>query len=166
MEELPRIPRILDSAYLEAPFVACAACGASLAVGGRVWNVQKAFRAGEVVFELAICLACMEETTRGFSEESLARMQAHFAAHFRPTTDLTICHLCRQPPTDGTDYEIGAVCVGDRLMRPPIVVCAACSSSVQEQLSEKTRGAWGEFLDRTLPGVPGELQPDRLPLTF
>jgi hypothetical protein len=166
MEELPPIPGLLDSAYLEGPFRTCSSCGSEVREGETPWHIQKTWRGAEVVFELALCTACMEETTRGFSEESMERMQEHFRTHYRPSEDLEVCHLCGTPRTPDTDFEIGAVCLSDRLVRPPVVVCSKCSEEAQENLSDQTRRGWSDFLDRTLPGVPRSMEPDRLPVIF
>ncbi len=47
-----------------------------------------------------------------------------------------------------------------------VAVCGECTAASQENLSKKTRDAWGDFVDRNLPGVPESLSPDMVPITF
>jgi hypothetical protein len=36
-------------------------------------------------------------------------------------------------------------------------VCNACEEAIQELMSQKTKGAHEDFLNRTFPGVPADL---------
>ena len=87
---------------------------------------------------------------------------------YRPSLDLGGCHFCqkRLDTGDPAEYEAGAFCRGDRLLRPVVVICATCSEKSQESLSDQTRKAWGDFVDENLPGVPFDLEPDTIPMTF
>lgn len=166
MDDAPPIPDCLDSAFREGPFERCAACDADLRAGGDLYHVQKTWRRGEVVFELALCRNCAEGTARDFSAESIERIRRWYLEHYRPSTDLAACHFCREPRNEEAGYEMAAACAGARLARPVVVMCAKCAESSQENLSAKTRRAWGDFMDRTLPGVPSEMEPERFPITF
>ncbi len=55
---------------------------------------------------------------------------------------------------------------GTFLLRPIVVICTPCSEQSQENLSEQTRKAWGDFVDQNLPGVPHSLEPDSIPVMF
>ena len=162
----PPIPPILYSVYEEGPFASCIACGRDLADRFTLYQVQKTWRQGEVVLEIAVCLPCLAEQVKEFSRESLAKMESFFTRAYRPTDSLDSCHFCRCAVTAEGEYEIAALCGGIYLARPPVTMCGACGARVQEGLSRKTRDSWGEFMDRNLPGVPGVMTPDHLPMTL
>jgi hypothetical protein len=165
-EGMPRVPPVLHSVFNEGPFRKCDACGVDLAEGADAYQLQKTWKQDEVVFEIALCVPCLMKTMRDFSEESMERIRRFHLERFRPTPDLDRCHFCRKAVGPENEYEVGAICSGEFLARPPVVMCGDCSSKLQENLSNKTRDAWGEFLDQNVPGVPLELEPDRLPLAF
>jgi hypothetical protein len=160
------IPEVLHSAYLEAPFRECVSCGTDLSDPDCIYQIQKTWKGGEVVLELAICGACAANLLRDFSEESLERMQRFFGERFRGEEAEDACNFCGAEIGEDTEYEIGAACRGSNMLRPPIRVCGECVASSQENLSRKTREAWGEFLDLNLPGVPQSMEPDTVPFTF
>lgn len=166
--ELPPVPALLHSAFEDGPFKACVACGADLTTPEAIYQVQKTWKSGEVTFELAICAECAGQAAKDFSEESFARIQQFLAERYHPSLDLGHCHICRRR-VDGeepTEYEVGGYCRGASLLRPVVVICGKCSEQAQENLSEQTRKAWGDFVDRNLPGVPSSLEPDSIPVLF
>ena len=166
MDESEPVPEILHSAFEEGPFTACVSCGADLRDESRFYQIQKAWKGGEVVFELAVCLECAADTMREFSVESMERMHRFFSERFRPTADLESCHFCGRERGPEQEFEIGAACRGGNLLRPMVAVCGECTAASQENLSKKTRDAWGDFVDRNLPGVPDSLSPYMVPITF
>ena len=151
------IPGILYSAYLEGPFTKCSACDGDLPVPDKLYQIQKTWRRGEVVFEIAICLECAARLMSEFSRESLMKMQNFFRENFREAAGIDECRFCGIRRGPDTEYEIGAACRGSFLLRPPVLVCADCVASSQENLSKKTRDAWGDFIENNLPGVPAGL---------
>jgi hypothetical protein len=165
---LPPVPELLYSAFHEGPFKTCVACGSDLSGPEAMYQIQKTWKNGEVTFELAICVRCAANCAKEFSKESFERIQEFLASHYKPSMDLSHCHLCdrRLGGSEPAEYEAGAFCRGGRLLRPVVVICTTCSEKSQENLSEKTRKAWGDFVDRNLPGVPFSLEPDKVPLTF
>ncbi len=166
--ELPPIPKLLHSAFCEGPFKACVSCGADLTGPQALYQLQKTWKNGEVVFELAVCAQCASQAAKDFSRESFERIQEFLEERYRPAFDLDHCHFCRRR-LDGeepAEYEAGAFCRGAFLLRPVVVICTKCSEQSQENLSEQTRKAWGDFVDRNLPGVPYSLEPDSIPAIF
>jgi hypothetical protein len=166
MDEPSPIPEILHATWPEGPFRTCVACGGDLAEEDRLYQIQKVWRHGEVVLEMAICAECAVRTAREFSEESLRRLGEYFEERYRPGLGLDRCHFCGGERTPDSEFEIGAACRGPFLLRPPVVVCSACNEAAQEHLSEKTRDAWGRFVDTNLPGVPESMEPDPVPFGF
>ncbi len=165
-EDTPPVPEVLHSAFHEGPFPRCLVCGADLTDPGTFYQIQKTWRRGEVVFEMAICAECAVDQVREFSRESLEKMQAFFRERYRGDGGLEQCHFCGRGLSPDGEYEIGAFCRGAFLARPPVVVCAECAAAAQEDLSRKTRDAWGRFIEENLPGVPKEMEPDSVPFTF
>jgi hypothetical protein len=160
------VPPLLHSAFSEAPFRSCSVCGEDLLASSVPYQVQKVWRHGQVVFEMAVCARCGARLLREFSQESMARMQDFVTQRYRPNLPIAVCHFCGAIiPADG-EYEIGAACSGSLLLKPVIVVCAACNSGLQEKLSRKTREAWGDFVERNFPGVPSEMEPQNTPLVL
>ena len=165
VERNPRsIPVLLHSAYLDGPFRSCSVCGEDLCLGRVPYQVQKVWRHGEVVFELAICARCAGMLLKEFSRESIARMQTFQQEHYRPVESVEVCHFCAKVLTRDAEYEMGAACAGSILLRPVVVVCGECNARVQENLSRKTREAWGDFVAQNFPGVPDALEPETTPL--
>jgi hypothetical protein len=166
--ELPPVPPLLFSAFEEGPFKACVVCGADLTAPQTTYQIQKTWKRGEVTFELAVCAACAGMAAKDFSKESLERISQFLADRYRPSLDLGHCHTCRQRLDGGepAEFEVGGYCRGARLLRPVVIVCATCSEAAQENLSAQTRKAWGDFVDRNLPGVPQSLEPDSVPMIF
>lgn len=164
MDERPLIPESLYSAFAEGPFTTCSACGADVSSPGAFHQIQKTWRNREVVFELALCANCARNVARSFSRESAERIQKFFSEHYRPSHDTETCHFCRRILGPDEDREMAGVVEGSHLMNPVVVMCMDCAEETREQLSEQTKGSWGDFLDRTLPGVPREMEPDTFPI--
>ena len=160
------VPQILDSAYLEGPFAECVSCGSDLADPDVIYQIHKTWKSGEVVFEFALCANCAMDTMQDFSEESMERMEAYYGDHFRPRQGLSTCDFCGKEKAPDSEFTLGAGCRGGYLLRPVIVICGECTAASQDNLSRKTRDAWGEFIDRTIPGVPHALEPENVPFTF
>ena len=70
------------------------------------------------------------------------------------------CHFCRRSIGPDDEYEVGGIATRSFLARPPIVMCGDCAGAIQEQLSKLTRDGWSDFMDRVVPGVPGEMVPE------
>jgi len=165
-QPLPPIPESLFSAYHEGRFVACDACSCDLATETEVYQVQKTWRHGEVVFEIALCLSCMMEAMSRLSRESMENLRLFHLEHFRPSDDLESCHFCRKAFGPDGEYELSGVCSGLFLARPAAAMCGECAAAVQERLSRQTREGWGEFIEKNVPGVPAGMVPDGVPAGF
>jgi hypothetical protein len=166
--ELPPVPEELHSAYEEGPFRKCVACDADLTGPEAIYQIQKTWKNDDVIFELAVCAECANKAAQDFSQESFERIQEFLLTRYQPSFDFGECHFCRQR-LDGdepAEYEMGGYCRGGRLLRPVVVICTKCSEKSQENLSEQTRKAWGDFVDRNVPGVPFSLEPDSIPVIF
>jgi hypothetical protein len=164
-EPIP-VPESMHSVYLEGPFTQCVSCGADLMEEANPYQIQKVWRTGEVVFELALCLGCAEQTMREFSRESIERMQAFFRERYRPVEGNDHCHFCGAAREPESEFAMLASCHAGLLLRPMTVICGKCNADSQEGLSRKTRDAMEDFIGKNLPGVPFELEPDKVPFGF
>ena len=165
------IPKRLHSAYHEGPFERCLLCDGMLSEGEE-YEIQKSYRGSEVVVEFAICSRCGNKTCEDFSAESIGVLEAfsfrvfsNLAEAQRSSGELPDgCHGC-QAPRDATPgiTEVG-VCRANQLIFPPIRLCSACEDGLQEQLSQKTRDIFDDFLRDNFPGIPAEfdLSPIRI----
>ena len=77
------IPEELYSFYEERPFKICTRCGEGLEDFESGYRVSKVFRAGEVLFEYALCVPCLQRMLEEASEESRARLTEFHMRRFR-----------------------------------------------------------------------------------
>ena len=162
----PPIPKALFSAFHDGRFVTCDACNCDLATETDVYQVQKTWKNGEVVFEIALCLSCLMEAMSCLSKESMESLRLFHLEHYRPVEDLESCHFCRKEFGPDGEYEVSGVCAGLFLARPPAAMCGECAATVQERLSRPTREGWSDFIDKNVPGVPESMVPDGIPVGF
>lgn len=144
------------------------ACGTDLTSPTAIYQVQKTWKHDQVIFELAVCARCASQAAKDFSQESFERIQQFLVTRYRPSFDLGHCHFCRKrlDGSEPAEYEVGGYCRGGGLLRPVVVICTSCSEQSQENLSEQTRKAWGDFVEDNIPGVPFSLEPDSIPVMF
>lgn len=75
MSERDPIPREFYSEYTELPFSTCIDCDCSLLDEETVYSVIKHIVGKEVVFEMAICMACAARMREEYSEETSENIQ-------------------------------------------------------------------------------------------
>ncbi len=167
------IPPELWSDYLEAPFGTCSVCGVPLE--RTVYEIQKAFtkrqrtpsdRKGgekprgpswETVIEMACCLDCGRSLAVEYSQQSMEAIRKFLAERLRLDRPPELCNLCGEPFAAAPSYSCWALGRGTSLLFPVIHVCAFCEEKLESLLSEKTRRAHEEFVNKTFPGVPADL---------
>jgi len=147
------IPRDFHSEYEDRPFHTCSRCGELLEVFDN-YQINKAFRNGECVFEYVFCGPCRDALLDEFSEESKLNMMRHQEQHLRETHGIQECAFCgqSQAETPMRDYVITALCKQTSLL-DSLMICERCQMSMHELLSEKTRDVRRRFFEE-LPGVP------------
>ena len=150
------IPRELWSEYSGTPFQECTACGRDLGSSG-VYQIMKVSNGRETVFEMALCLSCGQGLGAELSEESMNALNAFITANLDLSRGEDRCSLCGTALCEGLAVSAAGVCCQGMLIMPVIRVCQGCEEREQELLSERTKRAFGEFLDRTVPGVPAGL---------
>src|SRR5204862_4650592 len=87
------IPREFHSEYEDRPFRACSQCGEPLAAF-RHYQINKAWRNGECVFEYVFCEVCRDRMLEEFSEESKANLLRHQEQHLRDVHGTGECAFC------------------------------------------------------------------------
>lgn len=147
------IPREFHSEYEDRPFRSCSHCGELLA-NFRHYQINKAWRNGECVFEYAFCEDCRDRMIEEFSEESKTRMMQHQENHMREVHGTGECANCgtTQAQSPMRDYVITALCSGESML-DSLMICENCQMEIHEMLSEKTRNVRRRFFE-DLPGVP------------
>lgn len=149
----PSIPREFHSEYEDRPFQNCSRCGESLSVFDN-YQINKAYRNGECVFEYAFCAPCRDAMLDEFSEESKKNLMDHQQHYLREMHGIGECAFCgkSQAETPMKDFVITALCRSDRML-DSLMICEACQLGMHELLSEKTRDVRRRFFEE-LPGVP------------
>ena len=148
------IPREFHSEYEGRPFKTCSSCGEALDSFSH-YQINKAYRNGECVFEHVFCEACRDRIYQQFSEESRRRLIEHQEQHMRPTAGSTTdCAFCGKSRDESPmkDFVITALCQEDRLM-DSLMICEPCQFKTHELLSPETRDVRRRFFE-DLPGVP------------
>ena len=144
----------LWSDYLRGPFAACTVCGRELE--GGIYEIQKVTNKHDTLLEMSVCLSCSQSLAAEFSAESAERIRNFLTENLRMTSSADLCNLCGRPHRDAESVSTLAVCSSRRLLLPVIHTCAVCEESMQGLLSEKTRRAHDEFMNRTFPGIPAD----------
>ena len=161
MSEKPNvpIPREFDSEYEERPFRCCSRCGESLSAFDN-FQINKAFRNGECVFEYAFCAQCRDALLEEFSEESKRNLERHQRDKMRNVSGTQECCFCgtTRVKTPMRDFTITALCRVDHLL-DSLMICGKCQEGMQELLSEHTRDVRRRFFE-SLPGIPPDWEPE------
>ena len=76
--EVSKIPDVFHSSKQKKPFCKCLVCETDLSVDGMPYLIEKSFEKGELLFELAICLSCIEKMHSEFSKESSETIENFF----------------------------------------------------------------------------------------
>jgi hypothetical protein len=158
LELLPHIPEVLNSTYEEGPFSRCTVCDSFLESTACIYYLEKVMRAGECVFEMAVCATCAVEMHREYSRESREALQRHYA-DLRLIPDIDTCDFCHKSSGPDQDRILTAACASNRLVMPVVINCQTCGERTQDLLSQKTRESFREFMENHIPGVPAEWEP-------
>jgi len=155
--EPPKIPDELNSDYTDERFKNCTRCGETLADFPGGFQISKAWKRGECVFEYALCDHCRTAMMEEFSKESKDRLAKFQEERVFFGGGLQQCSVCQRPRVEGndSDFVITGVCEGDRMLHG-IMVCSKCGEQTQELLSKHTKDTWRRFKDENFPGPPGD----------
>lgn len=155
--EPPLIPDELHSEYTEGPFASCTRCGEGLKDYPGGFQISKAWKNGECVFEYALCDHCRTQLMEEFSGESKKSLAKFQDERVRFDAGLACCSVCSKPRTKGNkaEFVVTGVCDGDRLLHG-IMVCGTCGEETQKLISTHTRDTWRRFREDNFPGPPGD----------
>jgi len=157
------VPRKLWSSQRNAPFRECMVCNRALGPED-CYEIQKAFNKCEAVIEIVVCMECGLALAAEYSRESIAAITAFMQQRLDFSRPPEVCTFCGAVMGGAPSQSLSAVCRGDRLIMPVIGMCAECEERLQGCLSEKTRRAHEDFINRTVPGIPADL--DLAPVLF
>jgi hypothetical protein len=149
------IPQELWSEYLDAPFDTCSSCGESLS--GGIYEIQKVSNQRETILELACCMRCSQSLAREYSAASMESIRRFLTTHLDLRRAPDACNICGCAIAAAPTSSVWAVCSAQRLLLPVLHVCSSCEEAMQELLSQKTKDAHEDFVNRTFPGVPADL---------
>lgn len=150
------IPPELHSFSQGGLFECCSFCDGNLG-GESIYEIQKVYRGGEVVFEMASCGSCGERQCREISRESMEALRTFLHSQFKPSRGILFCHFCGCPKPSRPGYTIIGACKGSVLLFPAVVLCHGCAERLQSRLSQKTRETQEGFIRDSFPGVPANL---------
>lgn len=132
--------------------------------------VMKALKGDEVMVECAICLGCIQEVMDDLSEESRERLAAEREKLSERLSDMLEASAEQTSPPGHECSSCGAPCTGEQgeravfglfhgpyLMGPVHTICSACGDGQEDLLSRESRERFDDFIERTIPGVPAEL---------
>lgn len=155
------IPRDLYSEYEERPFRVCSRCGESLADFDGGYQISKAYKKGECVFEYALCDHCRTGLMEEFSDQSKTNLLQFQQANVHLDRGLDGCSVCGITRSGNSlaEFVITGVCDHDHLLHG-LMVCGKCGEKTQELISQHTRDTWRRFVSENFPGPPADVLPE------
>lgn len=180
-QALVPLPERFWSFETDGPIERCMVCGVDLLGGHEPYLVEKGFARSEVIFEYGLCLGCHGELVRELSEESLARIQAHFVSRvdiearrrrIESALDgtaepwLSHCVLTGEPIDPAGEYQIFGMCLRDQLMLGdlPHAISSAGVEQIMALLSPQTKGFLNDFTGKYFGAPTGADLPTLLPV--
>ncbi|MFZ4767778.1 MAG: hypothetical protein ACOYMN_22755, partial [Roseimicrobium sp.] len=134
------IPREFHSEYEERPFQNCSRCGEALDAFSN-YQINKAYRKGECVFEYCFCEVCRDALLDEFSEESKENLMRYQSEHMKHDASGTMqCAFCavQREAIPQQDFVITMLGAGLALL-DSLLICETCQMEMHELLSVKTR---------------------------
>jgi hypothetical protein len=153
----PPIPEVLHSDYTDEAFANCTRCGESLKDFPGGYQVSKAWRRNECVFEYALCDHCRTALMEEFSKESKQRLATFQDEHVTFDGGIEKCSICGllRSEDSTTDFVLTGMMEGSGYLGG-IMVCGKCGEKTQELLSAPTKDTWRRFRDENFDGPPGD----------
>ena len=155
------IPQDLFSDYEERPFRHCSRCGETLADFEGGFQISKAYKKGECVFEYALCDHCRSALMEEFSDESKRRLLEFQNQQVNFDRGLDGCSVCGVMRNAGSlkEFVLTGICERDQLLHG-LMVCGNCGEKTQELISTHTRDTWRRFVSENFPGPPADVLPE------
>jgi hypothetical protein len=155
------IPKELYSEYEERPFKTCTRCGETLADFEEGYRISKVHRAGEVLFEYALCGPCFLNIYEESSDETKVALYQYQRDRLRDdVVSGEACALCgkEKDQIENAEFALVGACHSDQLMDLNLV-CGKCVEDMNHLVSKKTRDVWDRFVQENFPGVPADFEP-------
>ncbi|MDA7916265.1 hypothetical protein N9B94_03425 [Verrucomicrobia bacterium] len=153
--EMEPIPQVFHSFEHDEPFSECIECKRSLE--STTYVVRKSTSKGEVLFEFAMCMKCLFQMHKDFSQLTKERIEAFVEMNRQFYEDIDKCNFCGIQKEDCVEFGIGGVFYGRQMIKyqEPSLTCGSCSERVQSFISPQTRRRIDEFIGDFLGGPPG-----------
>ena len=172
MDSNNKIPSIFHSHINEKPIENCIMCERFLLDENTQYMIEKAFKDGQVEFEYAICIDCIENMKGTMSEESLMNIENYLIEHMnnKPNeiatqfhegidgdTFLNNCAIKGTPRAELKEYNIGGLFRGKSLdpMAFPYLISFEAAEEINSVLSKQTKDELDDFYD-DMVGLPPE----------
>lgn len=162
-------PADFNSDATNEPFHACLICTEDLQNSGVPYSVEKAKKvldSGDEVtlYEMAICMPCMEQMNKRVSAHSrkvmdeffqsldMDRMKEELLLSENPEDWKSKCTISGKSKSEIKEYNIVAQMVKGRMMNgmPPMLIDLKVMEPLQEKLSAETKEEFNNFRDQFL----------------
>ncbi len=159
--EPPPIPRDLFSEYTDKAFRNCSRCGETLNDFEGGYQISKAWKNGECVFEYALCDHCRCGLMEEFSAESKKRLAKFQDDKVNLDRGLDGCSVCGVKRSENPlkEFVLTGICEHTHLLHG-IMVCGKCGEQTQKLISTHTRDTWRRFVSDNFPGPPADYVPE------
>ena len=147
------IPPELHSMETDKPFTHCVDCEREMVENYQEYMVQKAFHRGETIFEFALCSDCHDQVRKGFSKETVQRLNDYFGVQELADEGLRGCLDCGRPREEVDSFTMAGSCFGP-FLAAGMMICSDCQANIQGLISEQTRRSWDDWVGRTFPCAP------------
>lgn len=155
------VPREFFSEYEGRPFHNCTRCGETLADFEDGYQVGKIVKRSETILEYALCHHCHTKMMEEVSEESRQSIDKFQSDNLHEKLGRNFCAVCCIAQDEIPNQEYSLVGIFESLaLIESVMICGGCTETMNELLSEKTRGVWGDFINDNFPGIPAESLPD------
>ncbi len=163
------IPSSLFSEDKQKPHQHCKVCAIDLSTV-ESYGIQKVYKnyphqaKPQVLFDFALCMPCMESARAELSLESRKNIDSFMQEKL---TALALsglspedrykqrqCTLSGHDLSLSNDYQVIAICSGDKLMDTPIFISDLILDEIQELLSAKSRDELERFTENNLDWPP------------
>ena len=155
-------------------FKTCMDCGRDLLEDDCLYKIEKVYKDGVVLYEVAICMDCVEAVFREFSEDS-RRLLEHYMDGMLNIQDrretlmksfrgdvspwLAKCAITGKPREELKKYHIAGLFLGRNILcaESPIIFSEDAMGDVQTLLSKSTREKLKDYQQNRL-GLPPEVK--------
>ncbi|VGO22770.1 hypothetical protein [Pontiella sulfatireligans] len=159
------LPEIFWSFETGQPMGHCSVCGCDLMEGCLDYQIEKAFKDGETIFEAAVCTRCQFEVFSELSEKSREQITRYFtrriSMHERTSeclerfgTDhrkwIAHCLIKGYPLEECGEYQLYGYCSGGELVfnGAPHILSGEVIEEITDLLSAASLGVLGKLSDR------------------